>query len=532
VKQSAPPSTPDSEETTDRVIPILSPELVAEPEKESVPTGNMKILVESITVAGADDDEQEKLASIIEPYTQKELSMAEINEAATTVTHFYRDRGYLVARAYIPKQAVQEGVLTIALRRGRYGQVTIKNSSRLRQRVVRRVFERMRTDSPDLTQGSLERAMMLLKEMPGGTMPNVSIKPGTAPGTTDLNVKVDEVRRFHGYLLGDNEGSQFTGRNRAYGGFDVSSPLGLGDQLSITGMVSQTVGLKNGSATYGIPLNYNGLRFALSYSRTVYTLGGVYTVLGGTGEAKTLEGTFSYPIRRRQDESIDFFLSGAHKDLHDDLSAVKTQNPRNANLATLTVQRLKFGTLFGRKAVTTLGASVTAGQLEVVDPIQRSLSGSDGTYGKLNFKGVAELQLFGNLSAKTSLSTQKDISDKVLDSSEQLFISGSGGIRAYAEGASGDNGYVFTQELRYTLPRIKFLPRQQALTAFFDNGALSAQERGTSATNYVLTDLGAGYSVNFRSAFLNLQAAHSLGATKNHNETDHMHVFVQIGYVF
>jgi len=297
-------------------------------------------------------------------------------------------------------------------------------------------------------------------------------------------------------------------------------------------MTTDVIGLENGSASYSLPLNSNGLRFALSYSQTIYTLGGAYAPLQGTGAANVLEGTFSYPILRRHDESIDFFLSGAHKKLRDDLAAVKTHNPRNADLGIVTVQWSKFGTIFGHNLYTTLATSIAAGQLEVVDPTQRRLGGTDGTYGKLNVKYNAELQLFSHLSAKTLLSTQKDVSNKGLDSSEQLFISGSTGVRAYAEGASGDNGYVFTQELRYALPRIKLLPRQQALTAFFDNGAVSAQKDGTSLTNYSLTDLGAGYSVNFHSAFVNLQAAHSLGATDQHNETNHWHVFVQIGYVF
>jgi hemolysin activation/secretion protein len=50
---------------------------------------------------------------------------------------------------------------------------------------------------------------------------------------------------------------------------------------------------------------------------------------------------------------------------------------------------------------------------------------------------------------------QKDLPDKALDSSEQLFISGGGGVRAYAESESGDNGYVLNVEFRYAVPRLE-----------------------------------------------------------------------------
>ena len=130
------------------------------------------------------------------------------------------------------------------------------------------------------------------------------------------------------------------------------------------------------------------------------------------------------------------------------------------------------------------------------------------------------------------LTAQKDVINKSLYSSEQLFISGGSGVRAYAEGASGDNGYVANLEFRYALPRIKLLPKQQSLAAFFDNGAIQAQKNGASLTNFVLSGVGAGYSINVHSAFANVQWAHSLGAIKSHNETDHDHVWLQVGYVF
>jgi hemolysin activation/secretion protein len=530
MKQASPPAPPDSATKPGEASPVPAPVIVTEPDKPLVLPEGKKLFVTSITVAGANDDEAEKLAPIVEPYTNKDLTIAEINEAARKVTRFYRDRGYLVARAYVPKQNAHEGMLTINLVRGSYGVVSLNNRSLLRKPVVRRTFERMKADSPNVTQGSLERTMMLVQEMPGGAMPSVSIQPGKLPGATDLVVKVDEGHRFQGYLLGDNQGSQYTGRKRLYGGLDVNSPLGLGDKLSGSAMTTEAEGLQNGRVTYSLPLNYNGLRLSISASRTIYTLGGAYKVLGGTGSAKMIEGTLSYPVRRRHDESIDLLVNVAEKGLRDDLKEVSTQNPRNANLGTVTVQRTKQGAIFRHNTYTTMSTSIALGQLEVVDPTQRKLGQSDGTYSKLNATLTAETSLTRSLSAKTSLVMQKDLADKVLDSSEQLFISGSGGVRAYAESESGDNGYALNVEFRYAVPRLERLRAQQSVSLFFDNGAVNAQTNSTSLTNFVLSDVGAGYCVNVHPAFVNFQLARILGPKRG--ETGKTRAWVQLGVVF
>jgi hemolysin activation/secretion protein len=530
IKQAAPPATPGAAPAPGEAFSLPTPEIVAEPEKPPALPDSGKLFVNSIAVAGSNEDEREKLAPILTPYINRELTMAEIDEAARKVTRFYRDRGYLVARAYVLKQAAQEGVLTITLVRGNYGVVTVKNRSRVRQQVVQDVFGDMKRDSPSVTEGSLERAMMLVGEMPGGAVPNVSIQPGQAPGATDLQVKVGEAPRLQGYLLGDNQGSQFTGRERLYGGLDVNSPLGTGDKLSVSAMMTEADELHNGRVAYSVPLNYNGLRLAVSASRTLYTLGGVYQVLDGTGAADAIDGTLSYAVRRRPKESIDFSVDYAHKELHDDLAAVDTHNPRNADVGTVTLQGARQGSFLGHNLYTTLSTSVALGQLAVLDPTQRRLGNIDGTYSKLNGTLTAEAPLAGNLSAKTSLVMQKDLADKDLDSSEQLFISGSGGVRAYAEGTSGDNGYILNLEFRYALPKWHRFRFQQTVALFADNGAVDAQEKGTSLTNFVINDVGPAYYVNFHPAFLSVQVARMLGPI--HQETGKTRVWVQLGFVF
>src|SRR6202041_384153 len=92
-----------------------------------------------------DDDEQRHAAllRLVAPYLNRELTFAEINEAAAKVTRYYRNRGYVVARAYLPRQDASDGVLELQVALGSYGGATVKNNSRLRKSFVDGEFHHM-----------------------------------------------------------------------------------------------------------------------------------------------------------------------------------------------------------------------------------------------------------------------------------------------------------------------------------------------------------------------------------------------------
>jgi hemolysin activation/secretion protein len=530
MQQAVPPETTDTtaKPSNAEAKPAV---IVAEPEKPMALNATEKILVRKIAVDETDEDIQADLAEIVVPYQNRELSMKEINEVAGKVTRYYRNHGFIVARAYVPKQDATEGVLVMRVQRGGYGNMTVKNKSRLRDGVVEGSFRHMKGSSPGVTSQSLERTMLLMREMPGGSMPIVTLEPGKAPGTTDLKVEVDrEGYRYQGFLLGDNQGSSYTGRKRLFGELDVNSPLGIADKFSVSGMLSEGEGLHSVRASYGLPLNYNGLRLTVAASRTRYALGGTYSALDATGSVSAVEGTFSYPLQRSHDSNIDLSLNIAHRDLHDNLNAVGVFNPRTADVSTVTLQRTKFGTVLGHRFYTSTSTAVTVGEVNEEDAAEAQSTGTNGDYSKLVVALSADTPLNRVLSARASLVMQKDLRVKYLDSSEQLFISGSGGVRGYVEGSSGDNGYVFNVEFPYALPKPPKARIQHSLSAFFDSGGVRAEKSGSSLTDYVLNDAGAGYTATLRPFYFKVQGVRLLGNI--HSETSKTRAWFQLGFVF
>lgn len=491
-----------------------------------------KLVVREILLPQDDATIYAALQRIVAPYLNQALTMAEINQIASRVTRYYRHCGYLVAKAYLPKQDASDGVVEIRISLGGYGNIAVKNRSRLRNGVVKGEFQYMKNNSPAVTAQGLERAILLLREAPGGALPNVTLTPGKEQGTTDLQVELKhEGRRYDGYLLGDNQGSRFTGRKRLFGELDVNAPLGIGDRLSVSGMVTESERLHNVRAAYALPLNFNGLRLTMAATRSRYALGGIYSVLDATGSVNSFEGTFSYPVVRRHDSNLDLSLNIARRSLHDSMGTESVYNPRTAVVGAAAVQRTKFGALFGHNFYTVAGATFTVGAMNLEDATEAEETGTNGDYSKVVVNLSAETPLYRGLSARLSAVGQKDLRMKPLDSSEQLFISSSNGVRGFAETISCDNGYIFNMELPYALPKIQHtFGLRQTVSVFADSGGVQAQKDGSSLTDYVINDVGAGYTVTRAPFYFKVQGVRILGPI--HSETDRTRMWLQAGFVF
>jgi hemolysin activation/secretion protein len=528
-------ATPPPKEAREKPPAPEKPVIVQEAEPLSIPEGKT-IFVKDFRVEGASPADKAALAKVLEPYTNRELNMAQIMEAASKVTLFYRDKGYLVARAYVPKQDATDGILTITILMGNYGTFSLKNTSLVKDSLIKGVFDTTRQTSPVVTRDSVERAMLIVRDMPGSTLPTIAISPGAVPGTSDFAVSTDKGPRINGYLMGDNQGSRYTGKNRVYGGIDINSPFGIADKFSVNGMTSNGEGLQNIRLAYGFPLAYSGLRAAFAASRTTYQLGGIYSDLDAKGSADILEGTLSYPIRKSRDETIDISLNLAYKELRDDLDAVDTTNPRDDAVATLSLQRTAFSTLFGRNFFTTMSAGLGLGTLSIRDDVQKALNdagaNTSGTFSKLNLSFLGNLALSEKFSARGSLKLQKVLTAHNLDPSEQFFINGMLGVRAYTESVSFDNGYVANMEVRYALPA--FLGFNHALGTFIDNGYVYAQNGDyTEESRAMISDVGVGYYTNYKKVFGGVQLAEPIGGTWNRNIQDPgTRILAQVGMVF
>jgi hemolysin activation/secretion protein len=478
------------------------------------------LFVSSFEIDGPNLVDEAEARAILAPYENRKLTLAEIYAAADKITTLYRIHGYLVAKAYVPAQDARGGVLRLKLVPGEYGAITIRNESLVRDEYLQSVIDHALAGSPLIQKDALERAMLLVSDLPGAGMPRVAIGPGQAPETSDFVFAVPEARRIDGYWVADNFGSPWTGRVRTSGAINVNSPLGIGDRIALFGMVSQDTGLVNGRAAYSLPIGYDGLRGEVAAFRTTYVLSGVYAATNGTGTADGIGATLTYAMRRQRDDSI--YISGnfTHMGLNDKLLGVSFAD-RTIDLGTAAITRDTVGALIGLPLTTSGTFAFTAGYVNFLDPKEKALNlaGVDtaGNYEKINLSFVATLALDEKLSLSTNFRAQKSLSGN-LDSSQQMSLTGYWGVRSYDEGLSGDSGYLVTPELKYALPGI--YGYRHAIGAFTDVGAawLEHGSYTTTQKSYTqLNDVGLGYYATYeyspgRSLLLKALVAHTYGS--------------------
>lgn len=520
------------QESPKAVIPTLRSEPLKEPMVEE---DGKEIEVKHFKLTGALHVSSETLMALLKPYEGKSHSFAQLQKITSLMTQIYREEGYFVARAYIPKQEMNEGILEIAIIEGNYGVFKLSNSSLVCDAHVQAMLGTTKEDNV-VSAHTLERAMLLINDTPGVKVTAADVMPGSRVGTSDFAITTEATNPYSAYIVGDNYGSQYTGRYRVNLGLSANSPLGYGDKLGLNGVVSTTTDLKNGKVYYNAPLMNNGLRGELSASRTTYSLADAYKSLDALGNATTLEASLIYPLIKTRYESLAISLGYAHKNMKDEVRSTDTITKKESDAATLTLAYMNSSLLFGYNSTTTATIILTQGNLSFNDTtslaIDQAGAQTDGAYTKVNATLEKSIQFNPEYALTTSVRLQKALNDKNLDGSEDFSLGGAYGVRAFPDGEhSAENGYLIGAELFYTLPSVEGVTHKISL--FGDTGYAKMENPIKNSEGRQLSDIGLGYQASYKAFFAKAQIAHVIGGEKVESESEHAtKLLVQLGWVY
>ena len=158
------------------------------------------------------------------------ITLGQIETVANTITQFYRERGFVLAKAYIPKQQVRDGIVNLTLLLGMLGDVRVSGNTLYKTKRLASVFDDMY--GKPITNTMIEERLYLINDYPGIFVDGY-FEPGTQVGDTRLGVNVRNESRYNGNVRVDSHGSEETGRYRLYADAQVNNPLGLADKLKI-----------------------------------------------------------------------------------------------------------------------------------------------------------------------------------------------------------------------------------------------------------------------------------------------------------
>lgn len=241
--------------------------------------------------------EVQKLVFLIrEQRRQRGVTLGMIETVADTITRYYRERGFILAKAYIPKQHVRDGVVTITLLLGELGEVNVQNNKRYSENVIKRGFKNLL--AKPVTNEYIEEGLYLVNDLPGLSVSGY-FEPGSQVGDTKLNINVNSERWYDANLRLDNHGSALSGEYRAYTDFSFNNPTGIGDKLHVGILGSFSPENSTfGSLSYSLPIYTPRLNFQMGVSNNNFALGLFNVDEAITGESVITDASLSYKLQR------------------------------------------------------------------------------------------------------------------------------------------------------------------------------------------------------------------------------------------
>lgn len=460
-----------------RLPPPAEPILPRPPEpKPALPVSpQLKVLVKQFIFTGNTIYSAEQLRTATKDYIGKELDFEGLNDAATSVRAYYRSRGYFLAQAYLPQQAIRNGVVQIGIIEGRIGEVEVdsKPGLRIADSLLAGIVGSHIQQGQIITETGLERPLLLINDLPGAQVTS-EIRPSRTIGAADIRVNVDQVQdRFNGFVDADNHGNRFTGEYRIGTNLNWNTPLNYGDQATFRGFVTDE-GMWYTRFAYLIPVGYRGTRVGASYSQFDYRLTKDFASLRANGEGEVKSIYAFHPILRTRNSNFIAQLSYEDKrliDRVDSTGSVETRDISDWKIGA--VGDFRDGLLSG--GLNAYSVTYTLGNLGIfpstVEAADVAATGHKtiGDFRKLNIDGRRLQRLSDNANFLLAFSGQR--ATKNLASAERMSLGGPNGVRAYPVGeATADDGIVVSGELRYIPAGMKLLGGDLNVSTFVDYG--------------------------------------------------------------
>ncbi len=376
------------------------------------------LLVNSFFLNGNESISSAKLLPLIAEFKGRELTVAQLKTVVQRITIYYRNKGYFLASAYLPRQEIVDGQIRIDIVEGRYGNITLNNKSQVRDDILRRQLSHIHSGMA-ITDAQLERNLLLLNDIPG-VLINSTLLPGSQPGTTDWLINAAPGKRVDGVLQTDNFGDVYTGEYRGIASLGVNNPLRLGDRLDLR-LLSSDKHQRYYRMAYQLPVSPWATRVGVAHSYMNYRLGKDFRELKAHGNATIGSVFVAQPLLRSRTLNVNAQLQFDDKTLRDDIDLFDSRSRKRISLWTAGVDLNAQDRLFGGgQSVASLSYSI--GNLHIEDPSARRWDGrtakTEGQFSKLALSAVRLQNLSGAFQLSTQLNAQWAPGN--LDSSEKI----------------------------------------------------------------------------------------------------------------
>lgn len=469
------------------------------PAPTSPPLVAQAIAIKKVNIIGStisdNADFSSEIAKISATLEGKQVSAAEIQKAARSISQLYADRGYTTSRAEVDSNQIVDGVVTIRVIEGRIEKIEIQGLNNTNPDYVRSRLE-LGVGIPANT-AKIEDQLRLLRADPIFKNVEASLKAGSQPDSSILSVKVEESNQFGGFGSFDNYSPPAVGAERLGVGLLYRNVTGNGDTLSAAYYRTTTGGSNQYSFSYNLPLNpMNGtltLQYSPSNFRITQTPFDVFNINGNNAQ---YDVSFRQPLWRSSIEEFALTLG---------------YNYQNGQTFSFNDLATPFGTGpdangVSRTSVVRFGQDYTLRDLSGTWALRSQFNLGTGLFGSTYvttpsgsfFSWIGQVQRLQVLGTDSLLIASLDaqLSADPLLPSQQFIIGGGQSLRGFRQNArSGDNGIRFSLENRNTIVRNEQGAPVLQIIPFLDAGGVwnNAKNPNTLPAQNFLAGGGVGF---------------------------------------
>lgn len=497
-----------------------------EPYQDATP----KIQVAGFDVNGVTRLTKAEVAEHMAQWSERELTVEQLGEAAESLARLLRDRGYALAQAWLPPQEIQNGIVRVDVLEGvvdemsgTAGLTVTGDDARLKTEVAQEYLAEAVKPGEPLDVESLEAKVRLLNDLPGVKRVQTDLKPGTQPGTTQVVAQVEDDDLVNVLLTADNHGSEYAGAERLSANINLNSPSGNGEQFFAN--LTEADASRSYKLGAHAPVGHSGLRLGVSYSamQVDFDLEQGFSVpINIASDSRAASLFASYPLKRSAQTNMDLYASLDFKNYQNSILYGAVENDRDITSASLGFSGDHIDQFNGQ---TRWGLTLTQGSVGLEEGSSYQFNDAqgaqtEGSYTKLNYSlERAQALPMDGLFLNIGLNGQWASGN--LDSAEKFQLGGPNGVRAWPVGEGiGDNGWVANLELRKILAQPAW-GRIEAF-GFYDVGGITQYADLNSGVvydgpnDYTLDGYGAGLSVTYgESGTVELVYAHKGGDNPN-----------------
>ncbi|MBQ0536089.1 ShlB/FhaC/HecB family hemolysin secretion/activation protein [Providencia huaxiensis] len=225
-------------------------------------------LISEIQFVGVTQLTTKTQTQLTSSYLKRCLTLSEIQKLTKHVTNYYMEQGFITSQAIIPEQDLSSHQLLLQVIEGHVETIEIENSP---ERLVHQIFPYQQGKILNLRH--IEQGLEQLNRLSSAKY-TIDIQPGSQNGYSRVIIHQQGKKwPITSQLNLDNSGMEATGKQLLTGGLTVDSPLGFGEQWSVSGNTDMDGSVSHHNryivANVNVPYGYWSYRYQFYRNSTL-----------------------------------------------------------------------------------------------------------------------------------------------------------------------------------------------------------------------------------------------------------------------